>query len=279
MVYDPRITLPGSVDPEQKPPPKRARSLAITHDGKRIPLVLGDLLLGRAPTCHVVIDELMVSRVHAKIVITEEAIVIRDMNSTNGVFVNASRVDRPTPLREGDVISIGPAELTIVGVADTPQPLPAAPKREAAPTASDRTRKADAFEQLGAIADRLLAAGRIEMAEHALVGHLRHVLEGARDGERVPPATLAVACSYALKFAEAKNDGKWFDYVIELHSLLKRPLEAALTDRVSILARRRLGFDRQLFAKYQASLRNDERGMSLPDRVLCARILAIDPAR
>ena len=296
-VYDPRITLPGGTSPPPAAPPKTARALAIVFEGRRIPLVRGDLLIGRAPTCHVAIDEMMVSRIHAKVQVTDEVVVLRDLNSTNGVFVNGSRIDRPTPLREGDLVTIGSAEMSVVAVSPAdaeqsserlvaqrgaPDAEPAASPEPAAPAGAaraDRTRKADAFEQLGAIADRLLAAGRTDIAERSLAGHLRQVLEGARDGREVPESTMAVACSYALKFAEAKGEGKWFDYAIEVHLLLKRPLNAALTDKASILVRRRLGIDRELFAKYQALLKKDERGMPLSDRVLCAKILAIDPAR
>ncbi len=296
-VYDPRITLPGGTSPPPAPPPKVARPLTLAYEGRKIPLVRGDLLIGRAPTCHLTIDEMMVSRVHAKIQVTDDVVVVRDLNSTNGVFVNGSRIDRPTPLRAGDMVAIGSAELAVVAVetadaeqsherlvAQREEPVmdptapPAAPSPEK-PDLSERTRKADVFEQLGAIADRLLAAGRVDLAERSLSGHLRSVLDGARDGRELPEATMAVACAYALKLADAKGDGKWFDYAIEVHLLLKRPLNASLTDKVSILVRRRLGIDKALFAKYRAMLKTTERTMSVSDRILCVKILAIDPDR
>jgi len=297
-VFDPRITLPGSIDPPPTPPARRSRALAIAYEGKRLPLVRGDFLLGRAPTCHLAIDEMMVSRVHAKIVVTDDAVIVRDMNSTNGVFVNGSRIDRPTPLREGDTLAIGSAALSVIGwdpglgqagsgeseAWEAPRKQPAAAAEEPngdnpAAVRADRTRKADAFEQLGAIADRMLAAGRTDMAERSLAGHLKQVLEGARDGREVLAATLAVASSYAMKFAEAKGDGKWLDYVFELHLLVKRPLDASLMERTSTLLRRRVRFDRELFARYRAVLAKEERSMALSDRVLCAKIQAIDPDR
>lgn len=288
-MYDPRITLPGGSNLPPPPPPLRPRALAVAFESRRIPLTPGDLLFGRAPTCHVAIDDMMVSRVHAKIVVTDEAIVLRDLNSMNGVYVNGSRIDRPTPLREGDVFTIGSAEMSVVAyepassgqssprMAAQREPDAGAPER--ADASMPGTRKADAFEQLGTIADRLLAAGRAEMAERAVAGHLRQVLDGVRDGREVPAATMAAACSYAFKLAEAKSEGKWFDYVIEVHLLKRRPMDAALTEWASRLVRKRVGADRELFLKYQAALRKDERAMSVSDRILCAKLLAIEIGR
>lgn len=50
-----------------------------------------------------------VSRKHAEILITNEAIIIKDLNSTNGTFVNGEKVDPVVGnvLKNGDLISLG----------------------------------------------------------------------------------------------------------------------------------------------------------------------------
>jgi hypothetical protein len=48
-----------------------------------------------------------VSRRHAVIVRAADRYLIEDLGSTNGTFVNGRRVDRPVPLRDGDVIFLG----------------------------------------------------------------------------------------------------------------------------------------------------------------------------
>ena len=258
--------------------------LAVVYEGRRIPLTRGDVLLGRAATCHVAIDEMMVSRIHAKIVVTEDAVIVRDMGSTNGVFVNGARIDRPTPLREGDILSLGAVDLPIEAwvaspeTGDAPQ-AEAKPGEPAATTPPSHTSKVDALEQIGMLAQRLLKAGQIDMAERALSGHLRQVIEASRDGRAIPASTITQASTCALALAEARNDARWFDYVIELHLLKKRPMDALLTDRIALLVRQRVPFDRELFGRYRAMLQTQERTMPLGDRVLCAKILAIDPRR
>ncbi len=283
-MYDPRITLPGSGKPPPAVPPRRSRVLAVVYEGRRIPLTHGDVLLGRAATCHVAIDEMMVSRVHAKIVVTEDAVIVRDMGSTNGVFVNGARIERPTPLREGDILSLGAVDLSIEAWAPPPdsEDVPEAeakPRRPATTTPPSHTNKVDVFEQIGMLAQRLLKAGQADMAERALSGHLRQVIEGCRDGRAIPASTITQASTWALALAEASNEARWFDYVVEVHLLSKRPMDALLTDRVVLLVRQRIPFDRELFGRYRAMLRTQERTMSLGDRVLCAKILAIDPRR
>ncbi|HEX6994109.1 MAG TPA: FHA domain-containing protein [Gammaproteobacteria bacterium] len=64
------------------------------------------LLIGRGPDCDVRIATHFVSREHARIVRERDRILIEDLGSTNGVFVNAVPVDRG-PLRDGDLVTIG----------------------------------------------------------------------------------------------------------------------------------------------------------------------------
>lgn len=63
--------------------------------------------LGRDPQCQIVLDDPHISRHHAEILCRgEKDIVIRDMGSTNGVFVNGKKVTEQA-LNDGDKILIG----------------------------------------------------------------------------------------------------------------------------------------------------------------------------
>lgn len=76
----------------------------------------GEFILGRSPSCDIVIDDMLASRVHAKITISEGAVVLRDLGSANGVYVNSARIDMPTPLRDGDRLLIGTKELSVFAI-------------------------------------------------------------------------------------------------------------------------------------------------------------------
>ena len=73
--------------------------------GPDIPLDRRSILIGRHPVCDVLLDSLRVSRRHC--IITEEsgAVVVRDLGSKNGTWVNGLRVARSW-LRPGDEVSI-----------------------------------------------------------------------------------------------------------------------------------------------------------------------------
>lgn len=63
--------------------------------------------LGRDRSCQIVLDDQHVSRQHAEIAFRNDGeIAIRDLGSTNGVFVNGTRVQEQS-LMEGDKILIG----------------------------------------------------------------------------------------------------------------------------------------------------------------------------
>lgn len=48
-----------------------------------------------------------VSRLHARVSLVGDAVVVEDLGSTNGTFVNAQRISAPVTLREGNVLRVG----------------------------------------------------------------------------------------------------------------------------------------------------------------------------
>jgi DNA-binding winged helix-turn-helix (wHTH) protein len=83
----------------------------LTFRSREVQLVDGDTLIGRDPESHVCIDEPSVSRRHAIISTTADGAVLRDLGSRNGTFVDGRRIEAPTPLVDGAVVSIGPVAL------------------------------------------------------------------------------------------------------------------------------------------------------------------------
>jgi pSer/pThr/pTyr-binding forkhead associated (FHA) protein len=75
------------------------------------------LAIGRDPTNNnIVINDPQVSRQHARIVRQGDLMVIEDVGSTNGTFVNGMRLNSPHTLINGDVIGLGDAvTLTFYG--------------------------------------------------------------------------------------------------------------------------------------------------------------------
>jgi len=63
-------------------------------------------ILGRSFDADIHVDDLTVSRHHAKIENTPQGYMVEDMGSGNGTFVNDQEVESATPLKDGDSIRI-----------------------------------------------------------------------------------------------------------------------------------------------------------------------------
>jgi len=90
--------------------------LKVTHLGHRIAdIVLLDdhNVIGRDQDCQVVIDDKFFSRCHAVIVHEDEGWLLRDLDSTNGTWVNGTAA-RTCHLKDGDIIEIGKHRLVFV---------------------------------------------------------------------------------------------------------------------------------------------------------------------
>jgi hypothetical protein len=87
---------------------------------RQIALPVGQTFVGRGPECQVVILGAHVSRKHAMFTATERGVVIEDLGSANGCFVNQQRITSATSLKDGDRILVGTEELSFfVGVTES----------------------------------------------------------------------------------------------------------------------------------------------------------------
>jgi adenylate cyclase len=87
-------------------------------------------LVGRAPTCDLPIVDPTVSRRHAELECTDNAVRVRDLGSSNGTYVNGARIEEAA-LAAGDRVTFGKVELTLEAV--VPHRTAAAPAADSAP--------------------------------------------------------------------------------------------------------------------------------------------------
>ncbi len=69
--------------------------------------VNGTLTIGRAAGCEITLDDTYISQVHARVSVGESGVVVEDLGSTNGTYLNRRRVSTPVVVSEGDAIQIG----------------------------------------------------------------------------------------------------------------------------------------------------------------------------
>ena len=74
----------------------------------------GVITIGRKDGNTVKLTDQYVSGNHAKIVVKNNEVLIEDLNSTNGVFINEEKVTGYAKLRANDKIRIGSATFKVI---------------------------------------------------------------------------------------------------------------------------------------------------------------------
>lgn len=86
-------------------------------DGSSVPLTHWENLIGRGRGCDIILNLKSVSRSHATLIRDSAGIwKFNDLNSKNGSSINGVRVNGPTVLKGGDVLTIGDADFSLYPV-------------------------------------------------------------------------------------------------------------------------------------------------------------------
>lgn len=87
-----------------------------------------ELTIGRDPVCALVIPDRQVSRIHARLSVTPEGILLEDLGSKNGTFSNGEQIIDPLILKDGDEIQVAMVQTFIYLSSDATMPLESAMK-------------------------------------------------------------------------------------------------------------------------------------------------------
>ena len=285
---------PQNAAPLQSP----AQRFWLEYQGRTFELRPGDVSVGRSSSCHLVLDDGLVSRRHAQFVVTEDSLAVEDFGSANGVFVNGQRIAGTRTLKAGDQLQIGKQQFLLCAVqrpgagsaarfnAETLHGLRgvvttdvAADETPAIETQSDlrkhdseSTHREEALELLGGVADKVLALGRGDEAERVLSTALNNLLTEVKRGREPAPRVIGRAASYAGKLAEATTRGKWVDYTIDLYLGLRRPLPIETVDQMYAVLRRVDSINLSLLRSYLAVLREQAVTYGPNERFAIARL-------
>ena len=81
--------------------------------GTTLPLGSAAILIGRAPSCTLVLDDDYSSQQHARVFPRSGEWYVEDLGSTNGTFVGKTRVEEPTLLPLGSQLRVGQSTLEL----------------------------------------------------------------------------------------------------------------------------------------------------------------------
>ena len=114
--------------PEPVPPPVPTEKDEVSgfvmefyNIGMTFPLPYGRVTIGASKDNSIILEEPTVSRHHAALEITNDGCKIEDLKSTNGIYVNESRISRPVFLKPGDKLYFGKAEAVFRQIANANQ--------------------------------------------------------------------------------------------------------------------------------------------------------------
>ena len=98
-------------DGSQGPPKLRVQTAAGLRAGSAYDLSDG-ALLGRGDGADIRLEDAFASTRHARLVAEGDVIVLEDLGSTNGTYLNGEPLRGPQPLHVGDRIKIGDSEFS-----------------------------------------------------------------------------------------------------------------------------------------------------------------------
>lgn len=259
--------------------PDRPRRVPLT-EGVYLSTADGDytlfserVLIGRAPHCRVIVLDPLVSREHALLRISFTEVVIEDLRSANGVYVNNARIFEPCQLFDGDTILVGTNEMSVFQVGSSDHhPIRIEDPPPSPPRPGVATERSDALTVLGRLADRMLDQGLPAEAERVLSDHLDKLLQGARSGLPVPAATCAHAARFALILASRLRSSRWINYALELHLRAELPMTVETLALLEEGIAHAPGVDHTLYEYYVEWLHDAVSGLGPEGRDLLDRL-------
>jgi pSer/pThr/pTyr-binding forkhead associated (FHA) protein len=134
---------------------------------KEVPVGSRPVGIGRSPDNDLPVDNLAVSNYHARVYFEAGRLVVEDLDSLNGTFVNDLRVERAT-LHDGDSIWVGKHHIKVDASGDAPVSWDSG-RKASAPRINetmvlDTKQRRDMLQQAAAMGERTqFAAGRLKV--------------------------------------------------------------------------------------------------------------------
>jgi DNA-binding winged helix-turn-helix (wHTH) protein len=84
----------------------------LAWEQREVTLATGENIIGRDRNAAARIEDSTISRRHARIVVAGKSVMIEDLGSKNGTFVEGKRIEKPRVLSDGERIQVGSIVLT-----------------------------------------------------------------------------------------------------------------------------------------------------------------------
>jgi pSer/pThr/pTyr-binding forkhead associated (FHA) protein len=111
------MRAPSGVRQTEASEPLQAVLLQIERPGQAPDVVEArdGYLFGRGRDCDIAFDDAAVSKMHARLHLSDGVVTIEDLDSTNGTLLNGKRLDGTVALQRGDRIGLGTNQIVYLG--------------------------------------------------------------------------------------------------------------------------------------------------------------------
>ena len=232
---------------------------------QELDLPQGGTIIGRSLDCHLTLEDPLVSRRHARIVVDDSGARIEDMGSRNGVRVNGAVIREPIALRNGDRVRIGTQDFVFCCVDPAgnahsrttgqlrlcancrlpyPRELLACPSCEATEQTDDDTLTGnDRFtahvwnlQLMIESLERALRLARLEDAERIVQRAIAQAEEVIAAGASIDSETLGGLAVQAVAMSLASGDLAWTHWVLDIYGRTGRVPPVEVTERLAGVA-------------------------------------------
>lgn len=229
---------------------------------QELDLPQGGTIIGRSLDCHLTLEDPLVSRRHARIVVDDGGARIEDLGSRNGVRVNGAVIREPVALRNGDRVRIGTQDFVFccvdpAGTAHSrttgqlrlcancrlpyPRELLACPSCEATEqtdddtlTGSDRlTAHVWNLQLMIESLERALRLARLEDAERIVQRAIAQAEEVIAAGASIDSETLGGLAVQAVAMSLASGDPAWAHWVLDIYGRTARVPPVDVIERLA----------------------------------------------
>lgn len=232
---------------------------------QEVDLVQGATLIGRSPECHVTIEDPLVSRQHARIVVDEHGATCEDLGSRNGVQVNGRPIRGVVALADHDRVRIGTQELVFCELRDLqgqpskatgflmrcaqcdlpyPKELVACPSCGATATVDEDTMTGElqalsehswTLQLLVEVLDKAVSLGRMHDAARTLQRIAAQIDERLAAGQTLESKQVEEVVGAAVRASIAAGDATWTAWGLRLYVRAGFVPAHALTEQISRL--------------------------------------------
>jgi pSer/pThr/pTyr-binding forkhead associated (FHA) protein len=250
--------------------------IAIEHAGRLHVIGTRPFVIGRSPNSDLVVDHAAVSRRHARIVRGRDGYWIEDMESRNGVCLDAHPVRGSARLIPGMVVTLGDVSL-VVRTARRTSVRPAYDEElDLVPTPREEdTSPVDRLLLFMTSVDEALLKGETRTAERAFARHLGRPSELAAQRGQLEPGVAQTIALLSLRLGEATSSSAWLDFVVRLYSATATVVPLTVVNAMQALARKLGGVDRSALRQYASILEERAGELTIEERCVLDRLAAL----